>query len=131
MIGEAVLDFLHDGGCAVDGVKDGQMAETALMTGPFDLMLLDLGLPRKDGLEVLRGLRQRHDRMPVLIATARTQRKQRSTYRAQHATSQTGCNHPHQDGRGEDLKKGAWLVQKAEISPRNNPSLFQESVLRY
>lgn len=77
---------------------------------------------------MLRGLRQRHDRMPVLIATARTQR---CTYHAQHATSQTGCSHPHQDGRGEDLKKGARIVRKAEIPPRNNPALFQESVLRY
>lgn len=49
MIGEAVLGLLREGGCAVDWVKDGQMAETALMTGPCDLMRLDLGLPRKEG----------------------------------------------------------------------------------
>lgn len=71
MIGESVLDLLRDGGYAVDWVKDGQMAETALLTTSYDLLLLDLGLPRKNGLDVLRGLRARHDRMPVLIATAR------------------------------------------------------------
>lgn len=77
MIGEAVLDLLRGAGYAVDWVKDGQMADTALLTGAYDLMLLDLGLPRKDGLDVLRGLRARHDRMPVLIATARDSVQQR------------------------------------------------------
>ena len=47
------------------------MAETALATADYDLLLLDLGLPRKQGLEVLRGLRARKQRLPVLIATAR------------------------------------------------------------
>ena len=47
------------------------MAETALATTDYDLLLLDLGLPRQDGLAVLRGLRARRQRLPVLIATAR------------------------------------------------------------
>jgi two-component system OmpR family response regulator len=47
------------------------MADTALQTQNYDLVLLDLGLPRKDGLEVLRSMRSRKDRTPVLIATAR------------------------------------------------------------
>lgn len=55
MIGEAVLDLLRAEGYAVDWVKDGAMADTALLTGPYDLVLLDLGLPRKHGLDVLRG----------------------------------------------------------------------------
>ena len=77
MIGEAVLDLLRAEGYAVDWVKDGAMADTALLTGPYDLVLLDLGLPRKHGLDVLRGLRTRHDRVPVLIATARDSVPQR------------------------------------------------------
>ena len=71
MIGEAVLDLLRAEHYAVDWVKDGEMAETALRTQAYDLVLLDLGLPRRDGLEVLRSLRARKDRTPVLIATAR------------------------------------------------------------
>ena len=71
MIGEAVLDLLRAEHYAVDWVKDGEMAGTALQTAPYDLVLLDLGLPRRDGLAVLRDMRQRHDRTPVLIATAR------------------------------------------------------------
>ena len=77
MIGEVVLDHLRAEHYAVDWVKDGVMAETALVTQTYDLVLLDLGLPRKDGLEVLRGLRARKERMPVLIATARDSVKHR------------------------------------------------------
>jgi len=71
MIGEAVLDLLRADNYAVDWVRDGLMADTALSTQEYDLVLLDLGLPRKDGLDVLRSLRARKQRTPVLIATAR------------------------------------------------------------
>lgn len=71
MIGEAVLDLLRAEKYAVDWVKDGVMAETALAAQQYDLVLLDLGLPRRDGLEVLRNLRARKSRIPVLVATAR------------------------------------------------------------
>lgn len=71
MIGESVLDLLRGEGYAVDWVKDGEMADTALDSQTYDLVLLDLGLPRRDGLAVLRRLRARKDRTPVLIATAR------------------------------------------------------------
>ena len=71
MIGESVLDLLRAEHYAVDWVKDGEMAETALGSQTYDLVLLDLGLPRRDGLTVLRNLRARKDRTPVLIATAR------------------------------------------------------------
>ncbi len=77
MIGESVLDLLRAEAYAVDWVKDGEMADTALRTGSYDLVLLDLGLPRKNGLEVLRDLRTRRDRVPVLIATARDSVRQR------------------------------------------------------
>ena len=71
MIGESVLDLLRGEGYAVDWVKDGEMADTALESQTYDLVLLDLGLPRRDGLAVLQKLRARKDRTPVLIATAR------------------------------------------------------------
>ena len=72
MIGEVVLDLLRAEHYAVDWVKDGEMADTALrQSQSYDLVMLDLGLPRKDGLDVLRAMRARKDRTPVLIATAR------------------------------------------------------------
>lgn len=77
MIGEAVLDLLRAEHYAVDWVRDGAMALTALQSQTYDLVLLDLGLPRVDGLEVLRSLRGRKLRVPVLIATARDSVPQR------------------------------------------------------
>jgi two-component system OmpR family response regulator len=77
MIGEAVLDQLRAEHYAVDWVRDGEMALTALQSQTYDLVLLDLGLPRVDGLEVLRSLRSRKLRVPVLIATARDSVQQR------------------------------------------------------
>ena len=71
MIGEAVLDLLRAEHYAVDWVRDGERADTALRAQDYDLVLLDLGLPRRDGLDVLRALRARKSRVPVLIATAR------------------------------------------------------------
>jgi DNA-binding response OmpR family regulator len=71
MIGEAVLDLLRAEHYAVDWVRDGEMAGTALQSQPYDLVLLDLGLPRRSGLAVLAELRARGDRTPVLVATAR------------------------------------------------------------
>jgi two-component system response regulator QseB len=71
MIGESVRRGLHQDGFAVDWVRDGRAAEIALAENVHDLLLLDLGLPRKEGLEVLRGMRRRGDARPVLIVTAR------------------------------------------------------------
>jgi DNA-binding response OmpR family regulator len=71
MIGESVLDLLRAERFAVDWVRDGEMADTALRSQTYDLVLLDLGLPRRDGLEVLRALRARKDGTPVLVVTAR------------------------------------------------------------
>ncbi|MGY6273249.1 response regulator [Achromobacter denitrificans] len=71
MIGESVLDCLRAEHYAVDWVKDGNAADLALRTDTYDLVLLDLGLPKRDGLALLRDLRGRKDRTPVLIATAR------------------------------------------------------------
>ncbi|MDB5814025.1 MAG: DNA-binding response regulator [Rhodocyclales bacterium] len=71
MIGAIVLDMLRAEGYAVDWVRDGAVAETTLFSQEYDLVVLDLGLPSKDGLDVLRGLRVRKSRTPVIIATAR------------------------------------------------------------
>ena len=71
MIGEAVVAALAAEGETVDWVRDGEAADTALISHAYDLVLLDLGLPRRDGLSVLRALRARRSRVPVLITTAR------------------------------------------------------------
>ena len=55
----------------VEHVSDGQMALSALQSYGFDLMILDLGLPKVDGIEVLRAVRARSDHIPVLILSAR------------------------------------------------------------
>ncbi len=71
MIGEAVADALAAAHCAVDWARDGDAADTHVRTASYDLVLLDLGLPRRNGLQVLAAMRARGDRTPVLIATAR------------------------------------------------------------
>ena len=71
MIGESVVKGLRQEGFAVDWVRDGAAAELAVEGAAFDLMLLDLGLPRKHGLEVLHTLRAKGNPIPVLILTAR------------------------------------------------------------
>lgn len=71
MIGESVRKGLQQDGFAVDWVRDGISAEAAWRANPYDLMLLDLGLPRKDGVAVLQGLRRAGKTLPVLIMTAR------------------------------------------------------------
>ena len=71
MIAKGLHTALKQDGYAVDGVSDGASAAAALRSSPFDLVLLDLGLPERDGLEVLRELRARGDATPVIIVTAR------------------------------------------------------------
>lgn len=71
MIGEAIEGALKDAGYAVDWVNDGLMALSALGTHAYDQVLLDLGLPGKDGLGVLETLRGRDNPVPLLIITAR------------------------------------------------------------
>ncbi len=71
MIGESVRLGLRQDGFTVDWVQDGKAAETALKSEPYALLLLDLGLPKKSGLDVLRGLRASNNTIPVLVVTAR------------------------------------------------------------
>lgn len=71
MIGDSVRSALRHEGFAVDWVRDGRAAQSTLATERFDLVLLDLGLPHIDGLDVLRDMRARQDATPVIIVTAR------------------------------------------------------------
>lgn len=71
MIGRAVRQGLLAAGFVVDWVRDGRAAELALTDAQHDLMVLDLGLPKKDGLTVLQELRSRARSLPVLVMTAR------------------------------------------------------------
>jgi two-component system response regulator QseB len=71
MIGEAIRTGLKRDGFTVDWVHDGESADQVLRTDTFDLVLLDLGLPRKGGFQVLQALRARQQTLPVLIITAR------------------------------------------------------------
>lgn len=71
MVGEAVRKGLRQDGFAVDWVQDGKSADTALRQEDYAMLLLDLGLPQKDGLAVLKTMRERGNTIPVLITTAR------------------------------------------------------------
>ena len=73
MIGKTLQQALAQDGYAVDRVTDGEAARTAIATAQdaYALVLLDLGLPRKSGLELLRELRRAGNRVRVLVVTAR------------------------------------------------------------
>lgn len=70
LLGDAIQAGLKQAGYAVDWMKDGIAADQALSTEPYAAAVLDLGLPRMSGLEVLRRLRSRNIPIPVLILTA-------------------------------------------------------------
>jgi two-component system OmpR family response regulator/two-component system response regulator QseB len=72
-LGKAVRMGLEQQGHAVDWVRDGVEAEAAALTGGYAAVLLDLGLPRQDGMKVLENLRRKGFAEPVLIVTARDQ----------------------------------------------------------
>ena len=71
MIGEAARQGLRQEGHSVDWVRDGKEAEAAVAAAPYDAVLLDLGLPRRDGLSLLKSWRAKNVTVPVLIITAR------------------------------------------------------------
>ena len=71
MIGDAVAQALKDESYAVDWVRDGQAALNAVEIQNYDIVLLDLGLPRMDGMAVLRSVRAGDNPVPVLVITAR------------------------------------------------------------
>lgn len=70
LLGDGIRNGLAQQGYAVDWVEDGQAAETAFLTNEYELVVLDLGLPKKSGLEVLKSLRNQGKDVPVIILTA-------------------------------------------------------------
>jgi two-component system, OmpR family, response regulator QseB len=79
MIGRALRQGLVQAGFVVDWVTDGRAAELSLADGVYDLAVLDLGLPRVDGMALLARLRESGNSMPVLIASARDTVRDRIT----------------------------------------------------
>ena len=71
MIGRSLKQALESAGWSADWVRDGELAQSALGDGGYTCVLLDLGLPKQDGTEVLRRARERGDATPVLVLTAR------------------------------------------------------------
>ena len=71
MVGAGIRTGLRQQGYSVDWVRDGEAAELATKTTPYDAILLDIGLPKKTGLELLAHWRKQKNAVPVLIITAR------------------------------------------------------------
>lgn len=79
LIGDGLKTGLEKIGFTVDWFRDGEDGEEALMQAPYDTVILDLGLPGKDGLEILQNWRNKAYKTPVLILTARGDVEQRIT----------------------------------------------------
>ena len=74
LIGAFVEKGLRASGYSTFLVGDGERAQALGLTDQFDLMILDMGLPERDGLQVLEGLRSRGSKLPVLVLTGRRER---------------------------------------------------------
>lgn len=74
LIGDGIEVALSANGYAVDWVQDGSLAAVAFETNVYDLCILDLGLPNKDGIDILLERRARGDAIPILVLTARDSR---------------------------------------------------------
>jgi two-component system response regulator QseB len=71
LLGDGIRAGLQHAGYTVDWFTDGLQADAGLRSEEFDVLILDLNLPRRSGLEILRKLRKRGNTLPVLILTAR------------------------------------------------------------
>lgn len=71
LLGDGIRAGLKQSGYAVDWVQDGDAADFALRTGEYEIVVLDLGLPKRSGLDVLKQLRAKGSQIPVMILTAR------------------------------------------------------------
>ncbi len=72
-VAEAIVDRFERDGHAVDWEADGEAASEILDYTPYDLVILDVNLPRKSGFEILQGLRAAGNAVPVLVLTARSE----------------------------------------------------------
>ncbi|BCH12076.1 DNA-binding response regulator [Mesorhizobium sp. 131-3-5] len=79
MLGRGLVQALEDAGISVDWVRDGQLGGEAVAVGGHGLVLLDLGLPGRSGLQILRSLRTAGDTRPILVITARDELDDRVT----------------------------------------------------
>ncbi|MBB4245632.1 MULTISPECIES: response regulator transcription factor, partial [Rhizobium] len=79
MLGRALVRALDDAGMSVDWVRDGHLGHEAVTVGGHGLVLLDLGLPGRSGLEILSSLRAVGDKRPILVITARDELDDRIT----------------------------------------------------
>jgi DNA-binding response OmpR family regulator len=79
LLGEGLKVGLEQSGWIADWVRDGETGQMALEAGGVDVLVLDLGLPRRSGLEVLSWLRSRGNAVPVLILTAANSIRDRVT----------------------------------------------------
>ena len=77
LLGDALQQGLRQAGFAADWLRDGREADHALAVESYQAMVLDLGLPRLDGRQLLRTMRSRGDRTPVIVLTARDQLEDR------------------------------------------------------
>lgn len=71
LLGDGLTVGLRQSGFAVDWLRDGESADAALQSEHFDLLVLDLGLPKLSGMEVLQRARKRGNTLPILVLTAR------------------------------------------------------------
>ena len=71
LLGDAVKAGLTQFGYVVDWLKDGEIARTVVKTEPFDLIILDLGLPRFSGMSLLQTIRRSNNKTPIIILTAK------------------------------------------------------------
>lgn len=77
MLGESLKKALERHAYGVDWVQDGELASEALLTSPFEAVVLDINLPKRSGLEVLADMRKRKNMTPVLLLTARDTQEQK------------------------------------------------------
>jgi DNA-binding response OmpR family regulator len=77
LVANSISLALDARGYIIEWLRSGEEAELLVTTAPYDVIILDLGLPDKDGLGVLKGIREKNIRVPVLILTARDSYEER------------------------------------------------------
>src|SRR5271168_735190 len=77
LLGDGLRTGLSQKGYTVDWLQDGQEAEHALLNEPFDIVVLDLALPRRSGMDIIKSMRGKGVNTPILVLTAKTEVEQR------------------------------------------------------